>query len=80
MCAFTGVLIPEDFGDLQSGLVANVMHNPWYSSDATNIEKRVGLLCKAYTRTLVKMPQMSHMFSLSITLSCKHLPWKIIMQ
>jgi len=49
MCAFTGALILEDFGDLQSGLVANVMLNQWNSSVTTNVQNRVGLLFKAYT-------------------------------
>lgn len=33
MCAFTGALIFEDFGDLQSEPVANVMHSPWNRSN-----------------------------------------------
>lgn len=74
----------EDFRDLQSSPVANVMHNPWNSSGTSNIQNRVGLLCKACTNTQrhthwLKCPKWVT-FSLRITLGCKHLPWKIIMQ
>lgn len=34
--SFTGALILKSFGELQSGLMADVMHNTWNSSESTN--------------------------------------------
>lgn len=57
---FTGVLILMAFGELQSGLMPNVMHNTWNSSESTHTHTHT------HTYEEDEMFQMNHMFSLSI--------------
>lgn len=55
---FTGISILTAFGELQSGLMANVIHNTWNGSESTDTH--------THTHKEDEMLQRSHMFSLSI--------------
>lgn len=60
--AFTGFLILEAFGELQSGLMADVMHNTWNSYEGTH----------THTHKEDEMLRVSHMFSLSMGCNICH--------